>query len=222
MVGDANEAVDQFETLSTPSNLTDAASSCLSALKSRARALEAFRSSVAMLVTGSVTDQTGQARAGTAQAETSIEQIGPDLSGADESWSKCREAMLDAPGRGRNSVPPSVWVGAQTAWQAPSVVSFIDDLTQAAPTVAVEPLAIAAVSCDPPAVVTRGGIDDLPMATCCTCTWSCSTGTTQKSRESSRRCRSSPSVPRAIRTPPAPRRQSVRVRRSLSTCHLWR
>jgi hypothetical protein len=118
-----------------------------------------------MLVTGSVTNQTAQARAGTAQAETSIELLGFDLSGADESWSKCRDDMLDAPGKGRNSVPPSVWVGAQNAWQAPSVVSFIDDLTQSAPTVTVEPLAIAAVSADPPAVVTRDGIDELPLAT---------------------------------------------------------
>lgn len=165
MVGDANESVHQFEMLSTPSNLTAAASSCLSALQSRARVLEAFRSSVATLVTGSVTDQIGPARAGTAQAETSIEHLGVDLSGADESWSRCRDAMLEAPGRGLNSVPPSVWVGAETAWQAPTMISFIDDLTQSAPTVTVEPLAIAAVSCDPPAVVTRGGIDELPMAT---------------------------------------------------------
>lgn len=163
MVGDANEAVGQFETLSTPSDLTDAAASCLDALRSRAQVLGGFRSSVATLVSRSATDPGG--RSGLARAETSIEHLGLSLAGADESWSDCRRAMFDAPGKGRNSIPSSVWVGAQAVWDGASVVDFIDDLTLSAPLVPSPPLAIAAVSVSPPAVVTLRGVDELPLTT---------------------------------------------------------
>ncbi|MGO9344134.1 MAG: hypothetical protein ACLP6E_16730 [Acidimicrobiales bacterium] len=161
MIGDANEAVGQFETLSTPPDLTGAASSCLSALESRARILGTFRSSVATLVSMSATD--AGRRSDEAQAESSIEHLGLSLGAADESWSDCRSAMLDAPGRSRNSVPSSVWVGPDPAWEQASVVSFIDDLTQSAPLVPTPPLVITAVSASPPAVVTLRGVDELPV-----------------------------------------------------------
>jgi hypothetical protein len=161
MIGDANEAVGQFETLSTPSDLTGAASSCLSALRSRARILGTFRSSVATLASVSATDEAS--RSEEAQAESSIEHLGFSLATADASWSECRVAILEAPGSSRNSVPASVWVGPGSAWEQASVVSFIDDLTQSAPLVARPPLVIAAVSASPPAVVTSGGVDELPL-----------------------------------------------------------
>ncbi len=161
MIGDANQAVGQFETLSTPSDLTGAASSCLSALRSRARILGTFRSSVATLASVSATDP--GSRSEEAQADSSIEHLGFSLAGADASWSECRVAMLDAPGSSRNSVPASVWVGPGSAWEQESVVSFIDDLTQSAPLVPRPPLLIAAVSASPPAVVTSSGVDELPL-----------------------------------------------------------
>ncbi len=161
MIGDANEAVGQFETLSTPSDLTGAASSCLSALQSRARILGTFRSSVATLASIPATDQ--GSRSDEAEAESSIEHLAFSLATADASWSACRVEMLDAPGSSRNSVPASVWVGPGSAWEQASVVSFIDDLTQSAPLVPRPPLVIAAVSVSPPAVVTSGGVDELPL-----------------------------------------------------------
>jgi hypothetical protein len=161
MVGDANQAVGQFEALTTPPDLSGAASSCLSALRSRARVLGEFRSSVATLVSLSATDQGG--RTDEAQAEASIEHLGLSLAGADESWSECRSAMLTAPGRTRNSVPASDWVGTQPVWGGSSVVNFIDDLTVTAPLVPAPPLVIAAVSGTPPAVITLHGVDELPL-----------------------------------------------------------
>jgi hypothetical protein len=161
MVGDANQVVGQFETLATPRNLTGAASSCLSALRSRARDLGQFRSSVATLVSLSATDAGG--RSDEALAETSIEHLGLSLAAADESWSECRNAMTLAPGRAGNLVPASVWVGSQPVWGGASVVNFIDDLTGTAPLSPTPPLVIAAVSADPPAVVTLHGIDELPL-----------------------------------------------------------
>ena len=117
MVGDADEAVGQFETLNAPGNLKGAASSCLSALESRASVLGSFRTSVVTLVSGSPAGQRSASGGQTAQAETSIEHLGSNLSAADESWSDCRSSMLDAPGRELNSVPVSVWVGDQPVWQ---------------------------------------------------------------------------------------------------------
>ncbi len=165
MVGDADQAVNQFETLTAPRNLTGAAQECLFALQSRAQVLGVFRSSVATLIAGPTTGLRGQSGVGvgTAQAETSIEHLGSNLSVADESWSDCRNTVLDSPGRGQNSVPQSVWVGALPVWQGASVVNFIDSLTQSAPQVSAPPLLIVGVSAQPPAVVTVHGVDQLPM-----------------------------------------------------------
>ncbi len=169
MAGDARSEVDEFEVLTPPSNLDAAASYCLSALRGRARALGAFRSAVAALLQGPAVGPTSQGQSvstpGTSQAETSIENLGSVLTVADNSWSDCRRALLEAPGRGANMIPVSAWVASQDVWRQTSVANFITELFASAPRAARLPLAIVTVAGEPPAVVTVGGADVLPAAT---------------------------------------------------------
>jgi hypothetical protein len=166
MAGDARSAVSEFEVLTPPANLDAAASSCLSALQDRARALGQFSSAVDTLLEGPVTDPSkGQTAStpGTSQAETIIENLGSVLTVADNSWSGCRGALLKAPGRGANTIPVSAWVASQDVWRQTSLSSFITTLFSSAPRVAPLPLAIVTVSGEPPAEVTAGGADVLPV-----------------------------------------------------------
>jgi hypothetical protein len=171
MVGDADSAVGDFEALTPPSVLERAASSCLSALQGRARALGKFRSAVTTLLQGPVVDPSGagqlsgQSAPGTAQAETSIESLSSTLTATDNSWIDCRQDLLEAPGRGANTIPASAWVGGLDVWRQASLSSFITDLFSSAPRVALQPLAIVAVAGNPPAVVTDRGADVLPDTT---------------------------------------------------------
>ena len=162
MVGDANSAVAHFRVLTPPSNLSRAADSCLASLQGRARALAAFQSAVATLMQGPSAGASGQG--GISQAETSIEHLASALTSADASWSDCRDAVLRAPGNGANSVPESAWISFDTAvWQQASVAGFITGLSESAPHVAVPPLAIVTVSGSPPAVISSGGADVIPV-----------------------------------------------------------
>lgn len=162
MVGDADSAVAQFRVLTPPPNLSKAAYSCFSSLQGRARALAAFRSAVATLTQGPSAGTTGQGE--TSQAETSIEHLASALTTTDVSWSDCRNAMLHVPGTGANSVPESAWVGFDAAvWQQASVAGFITGLSESAPHVVVPPLPIVTVSGSPPAVISSGGADVIPV-----------------------------------------------------------
>jgi hypothetical protein len=169
MVGDARNAVGDFEGLTPPANLDAAASSCLSALKERARALGLFSSAVETLLEGPVTDPSSQGQTistpGTSGAESTIENLGSALTVADNSWSDCRRALLKAPGLGANTIPVSAWVASQDVWRQTSLSSFITGLFSSAPRVAPLPLAIVTVAGEPPAEVTVGGADVLPVTT---------------------------------------------------------
>ena len=132
MVGDARSAVAEFEDLTPPANLDAAASSCLSALQGRARALGLFSSAVETLLEGPVTDPSSEGQTistpGTSGAETTIENLGSALTVADNSWSDCRRALLKAPGLGANTIPVSAWVASQDVWRQTSLSSFITGL----------------------------------------------------------------------------------------------
>jgi hypothetical protein len=164
LVGEASTAVEQFKVLSPPRNLSKAAASCLSALKTRATALAAFRQAVAVLLAspGSTTasDPTGQTAAVT-QAELSIENLGQTISTSDDTWSTCRHLLLAAPGRGRNSVPVSDWTASESLFQGTSVDSFVSSLTSTAPPA--EPLKIVAVAGEPASVIKLHDAEVLPV-----------------------------------------------------------
>jgi hypothetical protein len=156
MVGDANQAVTQFETLTPPGNLSRPASECLSALRARANGLATFRTAIAAVLA----DPPGDAQSAPS-AESSIDQVRSVLSSSDSSWSVCRQGVLEAPYRGRNALPESVWVGSKTQWGQVALAGFVSDIASIV-TSATQPISILAVSIDPPSVVTIAGSDVLP------------------------------------------------------------
>ena len=121
-------------------------------------------------------------------AESSIEHLGSNLAGADESWSDCRSAIIDAL-RGVNStlVLHRSGSGSPPCGRPRPSLNFIDALTESAPRrVAAPPLAIVAVSGNPPAVVTVRGVDELPAHHgIVSRTWSSPTRTTWRRRRRS-------------------------------------
>jgi hypothetical protein len=157
MVGDAEAAVSQFESLATPSAVSGAASSCLSALRTRAGTLGSFRSAVASVL-----------QASDPGAATTIQSLGALLVDSDQSWSACRDRLRSAPGLELDSVPASAWVGARTLWDQVSVESFVSAVSESGPD-AGRPvgggLEIIAVSGNPPAEVTVRGFGVLPTTT---------------------------------------------------------
>jgi len=165
MVGEADSAVDQFETVTPPAGVASAASACGLALKDRADAMGVFHRAVANLLDGVATSASARtgAVAGAAIAESSIERLGSVLLSADHAWSACRRELLADPGSRHDAVPVSAWVGSRAVWGAASVSRFVSDLVSIAPAVAGRPFVIVAVWASPPAFRVEKGVDVLPL-----------------------------------------------------------
>jgi hypothetical protein len=164
LVGDADSAVGQFETVTPPVGVAGAASACRLALEDRADAVGVFRRAVATLLAGTTSASSGVgAAAGATLAESSIEKLGSVLVSADHAWSVCRRELLADPGSRRDAVPVSAWVGSRAVWEAPSVSRFVSAVESIAPPVGGQPLVVVAVRASPPAFITEGGADVLPL-----------------------------------------------------------
>jgi len=168
MIGNSDQAIAQFETLTPPGGIARASSSCLSSLRERADALTSLRATVADVLDDTATVETGNDSATTGSAsetEASMGQIDSTLLAADQMWSTCRHRLLEAPGRQHNLVPASSWVGHSDVWRPATVDQFAETLIGAASSSTNGTLVIAAVSGDPPAVVTVDGADVIPVTT---------------------------------------------------------
>ncbi|MFZ0666336.1 MAG: hypothetical protein WAM97_11320 [Acidimicrobiales bacterium] len=160
MIGDADQAVSDFEGLNPPGQIQAATLSCLASLKMRAAALATLHQAVATVLTNPLSaEATGSAT----QAESTIEQLSSTLSTSDHRWATCRSELLKAPGKRENSVPVSAWVGSPSTWDSDGVVGFVQALLDAGSAGAGQPLAIVAISSTPPSEVTVGGYDVLPV-----------------------------------------------------------